>query len=318
MPHNIIHNIHRAFKTKEELKELYLTAIIHSFAMALIGIFIPIYLLQAGFILNQVFLYMIVLWAMIGLFSPISARIASSIGLKHTILLSIPFYILNLALLVMINSLHPFTYLFVAAIGGIAIALYWVSFNSEFIKNSDKIHEGEEISHLIAFPKVAAIVAPIIGGLILISLGFSTLFIIVILFLILATLPLFITRDYKSAFHFKFSDIKFMVDKVFAMRYFIIGALFMSDLLLWNVYIFLNFGDLLFLGITSSIAGIGVTLFTLIIGKLSDKYDRTLILRIGSFVYAFIWFGRMFVETQFDVIIFSLLGGMFSTFLLIL
>ncbi|MFH1977714.1 MAG: MFS transporter [Candidatus Aenigmatarchaeota archaeon] len=318
MLHGIIHNIHRAFKTKEELKEIYLTTILNSIAIALVGIFIPVYLFQSAFYLNEVALFMIAFWITLGLFSLITAKIVTIIGPKHTITLSIPFTIVHFILLVIINDIPSSIFYAIAVLGGIGASLYWIPLNSEFIKSSDKIHEGEEIGHLLALPRIAAIMAPVFGGIILVSFGFPTLFLIAIFFLIVCVLPLFITKDYKRSFHFTYSDMRFSLDKRLVFLLLVNGSVVMSDYLLWTLYIFIHFTDFILLGVASSFAGVGVAIFTLFIGKLTDKYDRGTLLKIGAIAYAFVWFGRMFATTQFEILTLSLLGGMFYTFIPIL
>ena len=174
-----VRHIYRLNRIRKELNEVYLNQVIQTFALALIGIFIPIYLLKAGFSFNTVLVFMIITWATLAALAPLSAKLSCRIGLKHTILLRAPVLMLFLFMLMYIGNMSlPFLFL-IAFIGGVSLCLYWVPINSEFVKNTDRLHIGQQIGLLKAFPKIAAIFAPLIGGLVLEFLGFNILFIMV-------------------------------------------------------------------------------------------------------------------------------------------
>ena len=83
-----LHKINRLIKLKSELSEIYLNQVIQTFAVSLIGIFIPIYLLEIGFDLIMVFNYYLIFSVCIIVLSVLPIRLSNKIGLKHTIFLS--------------------------------------------------------------------------------------------------------------------------------------------------------------------------------------------------------------------------------------
>ena len=90
-----MHDAHlkTTYLLKEEIKELYLTSAIHSFAIALVAIFIPIFLLQSGFSLVQVVIYEIIHYALAAVSAYFAMKYASKNGVKHSMIISIPFFI---------------------------------------------------------------------------------------------------------------------------------------------------------------------------------------------------------------------------------
>jgi MFS family permease len=91
------------------------------------------------------------------------------------------------------------------------------------------------------------------------------------------------------------------------------GLVFMVESVMWPIFIFLTFSDLISVGIAAALSGIGITFFTLFIGRLSDKISKSMLVRIGGLGYAFVWFARMFVTTELEVFILALLGGVFMS-----
>lgn len=310
---NLIHSIHSSFKIKNELHEIYLTEVLRNFSLAFIGVFIPIYLLTISVSLTNVFLFMSVFWLVSCLVAPFVSMAASKAGLKHSIAISIPLYIIFLSFLVFSPNTSLYYLAPIAVIGGISNCFYYVSMNSEFVKNVHRICEGSETSHFIAYPLLASIAAPVISSYILSVLGFSPIFIISIAILILSTVPLSMTKDYKGLFHYRLRDFKILLRKKYALYFFSEGLFNMTANLLWPVFIFLTFKDFLYVGLVSAVSGLGITLFIFVVGKLSDKFNRRTIMRIGAISYSLTWFARYFTATQFEAFILSFLAGVTVT-----
>lgn len=312
------HNIHRIFKIRSELEEVYLNLVIQAFSMGLIGIFIPIYLLELGFTLDMVIIFMILMLLPIAVFSPFAAKISSRFGLKHTILFSVPLLICVFMLFVVIPILNPILLLMVAVFYGVQQSMYWVPLHSEFVRNTDKVHESEEVGNLIALPKIAAVLAPIIGAVVLQHFGFPVLFTLVIFLLILSVGPLFATGDYKRYFRFDLKSIEFSLDKNLYLAHSIQGVFYISEFLMWPVFIYLTFGSLLSVGIAVALSGLGIAIFTFFMGKISKNINHRKLLGIGAIGYSITWFSRLFVTTVSDAFLVSFIGGMFAAIISII
>ena len=89
MPHHQPHIFH-FFKNKE-LNELYLSIAVRSFALSVIGIFIPIYLLQQGIPLAQVLIFFAIVTGTMTVCTLPVAKLASRFGFKHLIYYSKPY-----------------------------------------------------------------------------------------------------------------------------------------------------------------------------------------------------------------------------------
>jgi MFS family permease len=314
-------NMHRLFKTKKELEEIYLNQIIQKFALTLVGIFIPIYLVSVGFGVGNALLFMLVYFIFLGAAAPINAFISSRIGLKHIILYRTPVLITFFVLLMLINpqlnglemGLLRILLIPISAMGGFSQGLYWVSINAEFVKNCDRIHSGEEVSHLIALPKLVSMVAPIIAALFLEAAGFTILFAIVIVLMFFSVIPLFLSADYKRYFSFNFSKFRLFLSRHLFVRLFSEGTIHTVEAIIWPLFIYLRFQDIVSVGIAATLTGLGIVIFTLIVGKLSDRIDRLMLLRLGGLTYGILCFMRFFSTSITEIYLLSFLGGIFYT-----
>ncbi len=312
MHNQYIDIIHKLQKAKTELGEIYLNQIIRQFAMHLIGIFVPIYLITLGYSINVALVFNLIHWIIFGISSIFVGSLSSRIGLKHTIALAMPMISIHFLLLMFYANVESILFTF-PIISGLSSALYWIPLNSEFVKNSHDVNEGEEVSHLIAFPRLVTLAAPTVAGLILASLGFNILFAIVVSLLMLSIVPLFLTKDYKESFNFNLDDFRLFYNKIFCFQHFLLGGLYIADGIMWPIFIFVSFKDMISVGLSSTIAGIGVSIFILVLGKISDKFNRNKIIKIGGLLYAIMWFSRLFVSNVYEVMIISFLTGLIST-----
>ena len=152
---------------KKELKEIYASIAIKTFALSLIGIFIPLFLYaELNYPFTKIISFYLILYLTIIISSPIITKIVSKIGLKHSILISMPITILALISLEFLKSglLH---YSIPSILMALASLLFWIAFHAEFAKYSDKKQRGKQTSIWHSLILTSNILGPITGALII-------------------------------------------------------------------------------------------------------------------------------------------------------
>jgi MFS family permease len=298
-------------KLKDDLHEIYFNQVIETFAISLISIFIPIYLLENGFSVLDSFTFMLVYWGAMFLFTPIAAEISSKIGFKHTIIYRAPLLIVFFSTLLLIQYLSSII-LFIALLGGFSSILYWVSTNAEFVKNTSDGNQSKQIGYLNALPQISATIAPLISAFILTVLGFPILFAIVISLVIVSQIPFLLTGDYKEKFSARKGEWLFL-DRRFFLLFLIQGVIFSNEFLTWNVFIFQKFG-LISMGLSATLFGAGMAVFTFLVGNVSSNSRRRRnILILGALGYTLTCILRISTTTPLEAILISLLAGICTT-----
>jgi len=296
---------------KKELNEIYVSMGIRSFALAIIGIFIPLYLFkELNFTLQQVMYFYLITLILFALFSIPAASLIKKIGAKHTILASIPILILFFILLYSLQSM-PSIYLLTAAVGGIADAFFWIAFHLNFIKSSDHKKRGKEVGIFFAVSMIAGILGPLIGGSILSFLdGFTVLFIAVSILLILSTVPLFMSQDKGKKSNFKIKNIfKALKPKEF-ISLTALGLRSYAAGILWPIFIFVILKTYFNLGSLTSVIGLFAAILVIYSGKLSDKYGKKPLILTGSYISGIVWFFRIFIKTVSHVFWTAIIGDL--------
>lgn len=296
----------------KQLHLFYLERIINSFAGGLYGIFIPIYFLSLGIGLNQVFIFYIAYTVTVFLFSFVAGYFASCYGLKNTIALNFPFlflFLLGLWLLPQVNI----SLILLGIASGLSAAFYWFGHHVFFTKVASLSRMGDSVGKLYAFPKFISIFSPLAGGLISYFFGFISLFVITFIIYLFSFIPLIFLDKFKVIISFKpkkvWQFVKNYPGYLWAEIFKNIGEE-IEDVIL-PIFVFLMFRNTISIGALGTLLGIGGAIFTLIVGKYTDKTKRRKLLISGALAIIVIWLVRYFYSTQAVLLISSIFVGFF-------
>ncbi len=296
------HSIHNFFKDKE-LNHFYLTIAIITFGEALIGIFVPIYLYKLGYEIYQILFFYFLLSFYFVIFSYISAKIVSKIGIKHSILFAMPFLIFYMLGLNFIESsvVIFFVLPFLLSLGTI---LYNYGYHLNFIGHSKRKNRGREISFLGIITILVSMSAPLIGGLIA-SRSFLFLYITSASILFLGTIPLFLTKDNRK---FLNSNFEGLFKKIFSKKergnlisfsgYAIESSI---NRILWPIFLIIILLSLEKTGLVITLSLILSVSGFYIAGNLTDKYNRFKLIKFWTFLHSISWIGRIFADNFFKI-----------------
>ncbi len=268
----------------DELTEIYSSIAIRSIGFGMIGIFIPIYLYDLGFAVQEIFLFYAYFFIFRIPLSFIGGRIVGQLGPKHSIAISTIMSIIFLSLLISL-SLVGWPLLLLALVFTSANGLFFIALHTDFSKVKDKKHGGKELGWLTIFQDIGSAAGPIVGGVIA-SVFYPEFSIVIAIFALLASLiPLFITNEpVKVHQHLKYKGfgLKRHVKNFIAISSLNIQVV--SNKLLWPLFLALVvFADQKYakLGII-----VGVSVFIAIFsahmfGKFIDNKKGLYLLRYG-------------------------------------
>jgi len=292
MPHNF-HLHFDFFDLRKELNQIYTSIVFRNLGYAMAGVFVPIFLLKNGYTLNQVIIYFMMYALATSFLAVVAAYSSSKIGLKHTT--SIGLFSLMSSFL-MLYSFDKYTYplLLIAVAIASGVVFYWVPINAYFAKVSDGKKRGEQTSYLVAIAKGSGVVGPIFGAYIITLYSFKLLFVLVFLLLLGAYIPLLKKEDYKAKFKFDFKSI-FSKKELSFLDFFIFQAMIIGTIsFIFPIYVYLFVEDIVAIGGISSFFGASLVLLSLLIGKISDTFDKSTVVRMGGLVLLFAFLLLMF------------------------
>ena len=302
------------FLLSNELNALYTSIVLRSLAFSMVGIFVPLYLYkELGYGLNQVIYFYLIYSVLFGVFSFFpSIKLVDKLSFKYIVLICSPLYILFFVLLYFLKF-NPNLFFVLPAISGFTNALFWLAFHFEFSNISDHDKRGKEIGTWYNFSLIAGLVGPMMGGAILLFSGFSLLFLLVGILMFGSAVPMFFSEHKNKRVEVKLGrvfDRKHIKD---GMAFLGSGAVTMVSVVFWPIFIYSILKGYLKMGSLVTAVSLITILFTFIVARLSDKYDRRGLMRIGALLQTIAWFVKMFVRTKLQLVgiyIFSGLSAM--------
>ena len=264
---------------------------LNSFAMSFVAVFIPIYLFKLGYSFQMIMVWMMIHHATLLISAFIAVRVSNKIGLVHS--LHIRFILLLSYFLLLLFGLKdiPLLFYIIPVLSGAEAAFYWIPLNILFVRNTKEENMGKSMSHFFVVPKAISMAGPLIGGLIAVYLGFNALFILAMFLLFFTFLPIASLSSDKTNFIFtreKFKEIWQKNKQYFVPE--IIDNLAEDAMALWSIFIYLQLASTLEVGIIGTITSMASLFFTLTIGKLTDRWDKHKLIKIGAILVSIVWF----------------------------
>ncbi|MBI2583866.1 MAG: MFS transporter [Candidatus Aenigmarchaeota archaeon] len=284
-----------------ELDELYISMALRSFALSVVGVFVPLYLLGIGLSVSDVLIYFIIYSLARFAFSAPAAKLAARYGLKKmmfasTLMIALYFILLRFA------PQYGLNVNILAVLSGLSLTLFWISYHIDFAKFSKKKYVGEELGIINIITSIASFVGPFLGGLVIVAFGFDLVFTFAVIVLVLSMIPLFLSKDTHQPFSLSLKNITsertpgdYSANVGYGMEAF--------TGIIWIMIIFLS--------ITNNLASIGLVasislIFSLMLSYASGKYTSKNpygVLRIGVLATMFSWIIRLLVKDFFQLVV---------------
>jgi len=299
-----IHPLHFNYTLNRELTELYASIAIRNFTLGLVAIFEPIYIfLYFSQNLSSTLLYFGAISLLFGLLAPFAGKIITKIGVKHSILLSIPFLFLYYLGLWQIAVLGSFFFVLVLLRVGYN-TLYWTAFHIDFARYSESKSRGKQLSYRHVVAALSAAASPLIGGIVLLKFGYPILFAAVLILLFVSVVPLFLSKEiherYKDSFLKAFKEMFQKKYRGKVITFFAEGGEPIAQIIIWPIFLYILAVSYSAIGMISSVSLFVGVIFAVYLGRLVDSARRERLLAIGSWLNALAWPIKMFVQTPFD------------------
>ncbi len=262
------------FAHKQRLR-IYIMHAVNAFALSMVAILVPVYLLTLGYSLEMTLLFILVKFFTVGVAAVLVLYISNKIGLLN--ILKLRFIILGIYLLLLyLLQQQSVPIMFIAIMAGFEIAFYWIPFNVLFTRNANE-KMGRSVGAYGGLHKLVGIPGPIIGGAIAAFLGFPILFIVAFIVAIVAYA--FIANIESDHTHFTIGKQEMLNlyrnnKKYFAMDMLHGMVAHPSLRAIWAIFIFLSISDVFLTGVAGTVIVISGGIFAFIVGSMTDVYDK--------------------------------------------
>lgn len=177
-----------------ELSEMYIAGMLKNFAQGMIGVFVPLYLLNKGYSFQVILFYYALLYALGVAVDYLSARLTARLGPKHVMRLGFLMQFITAIALAHIDVL-PYPLLIIAFFHTSSGAFYWLPYHVDFSKVKHAKHGGAEVGWVNILERVGGIAGPLAGGIIGAYFGGSALFFVAAVVLLIAIVVLMLSPE---------------------------------------------------------------------------------------------------------------------------
>ena len=273
---------------------------LHTLALSLSSVFIPIMLLQSGYDIKLVIVFYLVFNLIDIPLNFLTNSLMRKIGAKQTLILGTVFKILFFGLLAILPANNLPFLLVLAVFKALYDTLFWISHVYLFIEaNRDIDDTGSAVGSLNGIRNLASMLGPAVGAAILIFGGKTYLVAASIVFFALSIIPLYkmkhvndIPKDDSFGFKQFFADAKARKNHLSLALW---GVHSEAEDILWPLFIFTVVGTVGSVAAIPILISITTVLFSFFAGKLSNKYSTRMVV-IGSFLISAIWLARLFFQ----------------------
>ncbi len=308
----------------------YVNGLLRALVFALVSIFTPVYiytrayalwgtvsaglLAVAGFFLVQRFIILI-------LSIPIS-KIIEKIGFRRSVTISVALCILYMA--VLIAARQHFAYVWVAAVLlALNVPFYWIARDSALSQDASAAKMGKSLGAISALEDIAGIAGPFVAGVIILQWGFTALFTVSLVLLVISAVPLMWMPHHTHSNGVSFRGFWLWV---VGRRYFHQALASMGQAMedygltaFWPMALYLIGFNAGTLGTVFSVVAIVTVAVQLLSGVIFDrmrmkhKVGGEVVFGFATVGTAMVWLVRLFIFTVPQVVVTDVVGKIFQT-----
>lgn len=263
---------------------------INGIGTGLVGIFIPIYLLEQHFSIFTTITWLLVHHATLLLGAFIAIYTSNHIGLVRCWYIRILLITILFTGLILLPTHHRLLF-FLALISGLESAFFWIPYNIFTVRKTEYRTTGSSLALMKNIKSIVGIFIPAIAAFLIVSFGFNTLFIVALTCIICSIIPVLSMTEEKTYVNFSLGELSEIARK---NKRFIIPEILDNVTgdapVIWSLFIFITALTIIDLGILGVIAGLTGIVITYTTGKLIDNWSNKHIVRFGAGVTALTWF----------------------------
>ncbi len=318
----ISHNVRFNRKETDGLTSLKINYLISQFAAGMISIFGVLFVFQLGSDFNQGLTYVLLYFGLqrvvvVTIAIPTMAVLISRIGYRWAMLFGLSLLITSAFLLAIVARGVLWPLLPSLVLGGFAIASYYLAFHAVFLDDNDDARIGEQIGMITMLGRLALIASPIVAGLLVEYFGFSTMFVVASILLLISVIPLMLMKHHKKHLgNYSFSAVVRFIRRRKKVTTAMISWSFTEafQAFFWPIYLFLILKSYFLFGMVGSVVMIANSVIVYLVGKAYDKRTLRKYFLGSSLAVSITWIARFMSSTPITVVLADILNRLFSPF----
>lgn len=300
---------YRHLHLSRNIRFLYLNRLLSQIGTGMLVIFTALFFYEK---FNDSFTAVALIFAfaygVFGLLTPVSAKLIERIGMKRMLITASLFFPLTTVSLVFWDYNPTLVLAAYLLFGALYRLLYWTPYHVDVAKFTEHNNRGKQLSLLSNLSEVALSFTPLVAGVIIALYGFEAVFIVVSVFTLISVIPLFYIEDVVERYSFgyieTFRQIFKKGNRPMLLAYIGDGVQSSIRIVVWPIFIFsLLDGRYIIIGLITTLTVLVLIVLRFLVGELADRWNRKVLLTIGSVFATTGWLVKVFIETGFQVFV---------------
>jgi MFS family permease len=309
LAHPLYKLIHFRKDTPDGIAAIYINTALRTFAVSLVGIFVPVFLfLKAQGVWGKDIsfgIYGVILYFAIKRFSVImflipAAKIISKLGFRWSIFSANLLLVVLLALL-SLTQINFWIIPLAAVVNGFQGPLYWLSYKTLFAREGVLSSLGREVGLSAISTQIAAIAGPVLGGVIITVWGFSAMFIVALIVVVISGIPFFFMPHHEHKYTASLIGVVEWLKnrKHWNEELSFLGRHINASIygLFWPIYVFLVLDSFEKQGLAASLALVASAAMVYVAGRMFDRKHSKKAFNFGILLTSLAWIARGFVRS---------------------
>ncbi|MBI5794651.1 MFS transporter [Candidatus Uhrbacteria bacterium] len=288
------------------LPALATNRLIDGIAASMVGVFLPIFLYE----FFHASITVVLIWFLVNFlvklpFYVLGAKLFSRIGLTRSMVIgTLGVVLFHLSYFFISEGAVSWKVLMAIGIGGLVLngIFYWSPFHIDMANFTSEKKRGSQLGIFYAVERLLGVIAPLLAGYVIATFGYQVNFFIGLIITVCSLIPLLFLPRFQVSYEFSYlQSFRELFSKRFrAMTFSMMafGAENMVGVVIWPIFLFKMFGgDYVDVGLFTAVLVVIGLLLELIVGKQTDRFSATRLLKIGTGVNALGWIWKGLVDT---------------------
>lgn len=303
----VLRTLYQKTHFSQDLVALYTSRTLMRISLGALGVFLPIFFFKEfGYDLQMVIAIYLSIFGLHLLFTPLSAKLLSSIGTRRMIMLGVMFAVFSITALYYFPKNPAIATVAYILFVAIYRALYWVPYHVDFSHALNERMRGRQLAILRNIASAVLIAVPFIGGVIITSAGFSAVFIFSVVVMLISILPLWYMKHSYERYSWGYVDTFMHLfarqNRPLLLAHAANGAQGVAMTIFWPVYVFTLIDErFTVLGIIASLTILLVMALQSFVGKMFDTWSHERVLMVGVIMATTGWVTKLFVQTPLQI-----------------
>lgn len=328
-----------SFQKNSNLKSLYIIRLMRELVNKLVMFYLPIYYFnlhfpfwdsinwslirngQAPFTALQIGIFNIaILHLLCYLASFVSSILVANrtikLGTKQSFIMGQILYAI-FSVLLFLSQKNPYWVLLAVLIEGVQINYFWSSYYYSLSRNSDHRRVGSNLGVINFLLNVVTMISPALGGVIIAGLGYSNLFLLGLVLIVVALIFTILMDNVKVRDKISWQEFSTWMSEPGFRR---LGLTFAGQyvnngmLLMWPLYIFILLGTSTKVGLLYSSSLLLAMIISYVVGNAIDKHKSRKPFVVSAGVLSFFWIIRSFITGFWSIVLVNTFDRITSSF----